>query len=127
MIKRKFTIVFFIVAFLLTNQPILSSAQIQNKNNCETVKFALIASLMPTINQTLEKIYKRPIQWSGAGTEVLNIEQLYGIGGAYRVKLRVHTYTGPHNPPYGADTITIEVGTEGPKVINYVHTEEKNE
>ncbi|WML39626.1 DUF3888 domain-containing protein [Neobacillus sp. OS1-2] len=124
---RKFLIIFFIVALILTNQPILSSAQIQNKNFCETVKFALIASLMPTINQTLEKIYKRPTQWAGAGTEVLNIKQLYGIGGAYRVKLRVHTYEGAHNPPYGVDTITIEVGPDGPKVINYIHKEEKVE
>lgn len=125
--KRKFPIIFFIVTLLLINQPLLASAQVQNKNNCENLKFALIASLMPTINQTLEKIYKKPTQWAGAGTEVLNIKQLYGIGGAYRVKLRVHTYVGAHNPPYGADTITIEVGAEGPKVIKYVHTEEKGE
>lgn len=110
---------------LLTILPTNSSAQIENKNDCEEVKYALIASLMPTINQAMGGIYKNKPggerQWAGYETEILNIKQLYGIGGAYRLKLRVHTYVGAHNPPYGEDTISIEVGPEGPKIIKYVH------
>ncbi|WAG63283.1 DUF3888 domain-containing protein [Clostridium estertheticum] len=35
--------------------------------------------------------------------------------------IQVETFTGPHNPPRGTETITISTDPYGTKVSNYTH------
>ncbi|MGG2065044.1 DUF3888 domain-containing protein [Bacillus sp. S14(2024)] len=35
-------------------------------------------------------------QWAGWETELINVKQLNGVGGAYEVTVRVHPYYGTH-------------------------------
>ncbi|MFD4930353.1 DUF3888 domain-containing protein [Peribacillus butanolivorans] len=124
---KKFLIIFFSVFFILTI-PIQANSQKENKIDYEKTKYALIASLSPAINEAVAKIYKDipggDRQWAGWETEILSIKQLYGIGGAYRITVKIHTYVGAHNPPNGIDTITIEVGGGEQKIIKYEHKED---
>ncbi|WP_423229884.1 DUF3888 domain-containing protein [Desnuesiella massiliensis] len=41
----------------------------------------------------------------------------------FRVVVQIETYTGPHKPPGGVDTITIITSPTGTKVVNYIHKE----
>ena len=64
------------------------------------IKYALIRSLDPSIDKALAEMYKntpRGIpQWASWETEITNIKQLYGVGGAYEVTVKVFPYYGPH-------------------------------
>lgn len=101
----------------------------QKQISYDKVKYALIVSLGPTINQVIEEIYKdKPggkRSWAPWDTEILEIDQPYGEGGAYIVTVEVHTYVGAHNPPYGYDKIKMEVTAAGTKVLDYVHSDVK--
>jgi Protein of unknown function (DUF3888) len=116
-------VIITMTTLLLCSLPIY--AKTEQTIPCINEKYALIASLTPTISKVVDEIYKdKPgggRQWSGAETEVLSIVQLYGLGGSYRVKVRVHTFVGAHNPPSGIVTITIDVGADGQKVVEYAH------
>lgn len=41
------------------------------------------------------------------------------------ITAQVITFVGPHNPPYGIETVTIETSPLGTKVIDFKHEEEK--
>jgi hypothetical protein len=51
----------------------------------EMIKYALIRSIEPSIDKALAEIYKDVPkgvpQWTGWDTEIIDIKQLYGIGG----------------------------------------------
>ncbi|WP_429313659.1 DUF3888 domain-containing protein [Paenibacillus mucilaginosus] len=92
--------------------------------DCDKIKFALIRSLDPSIEKALSEIYtshpKGPPSWAGWDTEILDIEQIYGVGGAYNVTVRVHPYYGPHIGD-GIDDITINVSSGKQQVLYYKH------
>lgn len=46
--------------------------------------------------------------------------QLYGIGGAYKITLKINTYYGPHIS-YGIDEVKVEVGGGNPKLLSFRH------
>ena len=90
----------------------------------EMIKYALIRSLEPSIEKALAEFYKDAPkgvpQWAGWDTEILDIKQLYGIGGAYEATVRVHPYYGPHIGN-GIDEITIRIASPGQEVIDFKH------
>ncbi len=93
---------------------------------CDTVTFALINGLRPTVDQAIEEIYKDSPkgipQWAGYDTEVLKIKQLYGVGGAYEITLKIRTYSGPHIDR-GIDEVTVSVGGTN-EVVGYKHVQD---
>jgi hypothetical protein len=108
----------FILIFSLPVQAI------EKETTNEMIKFALIRSLEPSIDKALAEIYKDAPkgvpQWAGWDTEIINIKQLYGIGGAYEVTVRVHPYYGPHIGN-GIDEISISIASEGQDVTDFKH------
>lgn len=55
--------------------------------------------------------------WSSYDTEILKIKQLYGVGGAYEMTLKVEPYYRAHIN-YGEDIIVVSA--DG-KLIDYEH------
>jgi hypothetical protein len=108
----------FILIFSLPVQAI------EKETTNEMIKFALIRSLEPSIDKALAEIYKDAPkgvpQWAGWDTEIINIKQLYGIGGAYEVTVIVHPYYGPHIGN-GIDEISISIASEGQEVTDFKH------
>jgi hypothetical protein len=108
----------FILIFSLPVQAI------EKETTNEMIKFALIRSLESSIDKALAEIYKDAPkgvpQWAGWDTEIINIKQLYGIGGAYEVTVRVHPYYGPHIGN-GIDEISISIASEGQEVTDFKH------
>lgn len=90
---------------------------------CETIKYALINSLRPTVDKAIEEIYKnspKQPEWAAWDTKITKVKQLYGVGGAYEITLRINTYYGPHIS-YGIDEVTVEVGGGNPKLLSFKH------
>jgi hypothetical protein len=121
-IMDKKLVSFFIVLLIITSTVVAQANNI--KVNHEKMNYALIMSLSPSINKALSEIYKDSSkgtpQWGGWETEILVIDQLFGVGGSYDVTLNVHPYYGEHTGE-GIDEIKIRVESSGQKIIHYKH------
>ena len=53
---------------------------------------------------------------------ILSIEKLQGT---FKFIIRVETFVGPHNPPYGIETMIITQDNSEVKVIDFHHQDEK--
>lgn len=90
---------------------------------CKTLKYALINSLRQPVDKAIDKIYKDDMKapegltWASYDTEILNIKQLYGVGGRYEITLKVYPYYRAHMT-YGEDKIVVS--SDG-QLIDYEH------
>lgn len=90
---------------------------------CDTLKYALIGSLREPVDQAIIEIYKddenapEGLTWATYDTEILKVKQLYGVGGAYEITLKVMPYYRAHIT-YGEDIIVVSA--DG-KLIDYEH------
>ncbi|MCT2536521.1 DUF3888 domain-containing protein [Aquibacillus koreensis] len=90
---------------------------------CETLKYALINSLREPIDKAIFEIYKddedapEGLRWDSYDTEILKIKQLYGVGGAYELTLKVKPFYRAHIT-YGEDIIVVSADGE---LIDYEH------
>ncbi|WP_253182451.1 DUF3888 domain-containing protein [Bacillus wiedmannii] len=123
---KKILIVLSILMFIISYSTFSFQANAKEPDN-DMVKYALIRSLSPSIDKALTEIYNDATKgipsWAGWDTEIMNIKQLYGIGGAYDVKVRVSPYYGPHIG-YGIDEITARVDASGQQLIEYKHIQD---
>ncbi|WP_443140153.1 DUF3888 domain-containing protein [Piscibacillus sp. B03] len=89
----------------------------------ETLKYALINSLREPVDKAFYQIYKddegvpEGLMWASYDTEVLEIKQLYGVGGEYEITLKVKPYYRAHIT-YGEDLVVI---SSNGKLVNYKH------
>ncbi|MBQ8197935.1 MAG: DUF3888 domain-containing protein [Lachnospiraceae bacterium] len=57
--------------------------------------------------------------------EILSIQKVSDSRG-HEVVIQVETFHGPHNPPYGLETMTFYVGPTGqPQLAHYDHRDEQ--
>ncbi|MGG2092599.1 DUF3888 domain-containing protein [Bacillus sp. S13(2024)] len=110
--------------FSLFSAPVQAN---ETETTNEMVKYALIVSLAPSINNALAEIYKDASkgvpQWGGWETEIVNIKQLTGVGGIYEVTVRVHSYYEAHTGN-GIDEITIRIAHDGQEVTDFKHIQD---
>lgn len=106
----------------------ISSVYAETVNDAETpltdtLKFALISSLIEPVDRAITEIYKNdpnvpgPLSWATYDTEILKIKQVSGIGGSYKLTLKVYPYFRAHNN-YGIDEVVINTHGE---LISYRH------
>ncbi|PEW65099.1 transcriptional regulator [Bacillus cereus] len=123
---KKILIVLSILMFIISYSTFSFQANAKEPDNA-MVKYALIRSLSPSIDKALTEIYKNATEgipsWAGWDTKIMNIKQLYGIGGTYDVKVRVSPYYGPHIG-HGIDEITVRVDASGQQLIEYKHIQD---
>ncbi|MFC4560200.1 DUF3888 domain-containing protein [Virgibacillus kekensis] len=90
---------------------------------CETLKYALINSLREPVDRALAEIYKddeyapEGLTWASYDTNIIKIEQLSGVAGAYEIILKVKPYYRAHIT-YGEDIIVVSA--DG-KLIDFKH------
>jgi hypothetical protein len=85
---------------------------------CDTIRYAFIMSLSNPIERAIKDLYKdypEVVSWAAYDTKILKIKQLYGVGGAYEVKLKIFPYYGAHNG-IGEDEIVVRV-TSGKNIL----------
>ncbi|HDX9500068.1 TPA: DUF3888 domain-containing protein [Bacillus thuringiensis] len=125
-VMKKIIIALSFLMFIVSYSTFSFQANAKEPDN-DMVRYALIRSLSPSIDKALTEVYKDATEgipsWAGWDTEIVNIKQLYGIGGAYDVKVRVHPYYGPHIG-YGIDEITVRVDASGQQLVEYKHIQD---
>lgn len=90
---------------------------------CDTLKYALVNSLREPIDKAITEIYKddedapEGLMWTSYDTAILKIKQLYGVGGAYEITLKVKPFYRAHIT-YGEDRIVVSANGE---LIDYEH------
>ncbi len=80
----------------------------------------ILSMLSPYIESAIKQYYGEYRQYMSAG--ILSTEK---SDGKYRLKIRVETFMGPHNPPYGIETMIITEDGSGIKVEDFKHEDEK--
>ncbi|WP_407656594.1 DUF3888 domain-containing protein [Lentibacillus cibarius] len=84
------------------------------------LKEALIERLIKPISQAIDDYYGESKLWYRGLEKVLEIkkdEQNH----RFTVTVQVQTFEGPHNPPYGEETITFSLKGDEAKVVNFDH------
>lgn len=114
-----------VVALLLSNL-LLSPTTSADPNDKELLcKETLLTVLSPTISNAVNGYFGSPQQYGLYDAEVIKIERERNGEYLFNVTVRVKTFTGPHNPPYGIETMIIAVDPARPMVIEYKHQDEK--
>jgi hypothetical protein len=123
---KKLAVILMIGMFLVINYTRVNAKTVNEADTelCETLKMALISSNRKPVDKAITEIYKDDkkaqelgLTWASYGTEILNIKQLYGIGGLYEITLKVYPYYRAHNS-YGEDEVVINTNGE---LIRYKH------
>lgn len=79
----------------------------------------IIALLYPHIADAIVKQYGEGKLFQNE--EVLAVKQDPSGGNTFIVTVFFQTFTGPHNPPYGNDTLTFTVSAIGVTLDKYEH------
>lgn len=76
--------------------------------------------LYPYINEAISNIY-------GENRRYMNFEILHlqGLTFGTRVTVRVETFVGAHNPPYGIETIKLDISAGQITLYDYQHEEKR--
>jgi Protein of unknown function (DUF3888) len=113
---KKYIIVFLFVYLLIV--PKVEGITINEADTELCERFAFIMSLSNPIDTAVKDLYKdypEVVSWAAYDTKILKIKQLYGVGGAYEVKLKIFPYYGAHNG-IGEDEIVVRV-TSGNNIL----------
>lgn len=95
--------------------------QVNDTNQQELYKGSVLSLLYPYISNAIDIYYGHPKQfWQ---EKILSISKTPELT-EYEIRIQVETFTGPHNPPRGIETITILTSPMGTKVINFKHETE---
>ena len=85
----------------------------------DALKEQVILSLISSyVDKAVEDYYGSSREYGYEG-----ISDIEKVGGEYRLKIRLETFTGAHNPPYGLDTMTVIIDFNGIRVENFKHEE----
>jgi hypothetical protein len=108
---------FFIVLLIVTSTVVAQANNI--KVNQDKLDYSLIMSISPSINKALSEIYKDSPegvpQWGGWDTEIVEIDELFGVGSSYDVTVKVHPYYSDHIIQ-GEVEIKVRLETNGQKL-----------
>lgn len=91
----------------------------------ELYKDFLLSRLSSYMIDAINNYYNESRQFDLFDAKVLNIERLRKGSFYFKITIQVVTFIGPHNPPYGIETITILQDTKGIRVIDFKHEEYK--
>ena len=97
-------------------------AKTQNEISCEDTEQVLLRLLYAPAQEAIAEYYGEPRQyWEG---KILSVQK-----GApyYEVVMQVETFYGPHNPPYGIETMTFGIAAGKVKLQKFEHQDEPNQ
>ena len=80
----------------------------------------ILSVLSPHISQAISNYYGEGRSYMDAGLLYMN-----QFGSGYKIKVRVRTFVGAHNPPYGDETIMIVKDHSGIRAKDFTHEDIK--
>lgn len=86
----------------------------------------LITQLSPYITQAITDYYGYPKSYGLFNAKVLNIKRLEKGTYYFEIQIQVISFEGPHNPPYGVETVTVRKDHTGIYVKDFIHEEYKH-
>ncbi|MDP4182918.1 MAG: DUF3888 domain-containing protein [Bacillota bacterium] len=90
--------------------------KLTDKEKCSYTEKILLLILHPYIQESVNKYYGEIRQYDNA--KITNIRP---VTLKHQIKVQVTTFHGPHNPPYGLETITLELERSKITVTGFVH------
>lgn len=104
--KKTLIVLSSVLIFFFTSTLIVYAQDLQDTRERKIQEF-LLMMLYPYIDQAIEEYYGKPKQYEEA--KIIDIKRLNQKGQySFEIKVQVRTFEGPHNPPYGLETITME-------------------
>lgn len=89
----------------------------------KTIQDFLLAILSPYIDQAIEQYYGERKQYALYIAKIVDIRRFSEKGQFnFEIKVKVMTFEGPHNPPYGFETITIVNDSSKITVTKFEHS-----
>ncbi|GIO57978.1 DUF3888 domain-containing protein [Paenibacillus cineris] len=93
--------------------------------NSDVEADALLTALSPAIGHAISGYYGQPRLYGLYDAKILKIERVNEGGYAFNVTVQVKTFVGPHNPPFGIETITLAVSPGSTLVAKFQHEDQK--
>lgn len=112
-----FAIVIIMMGFFMVTTA--AAAESKTEISVDAAEQVIIDLLYQSTAAAVAEYYGEPTQfWH---PEILSIQKVSGSQN-YEVVIQVETFQGPHNPPYGQETMTFFVGPIGqPRLVHYDH------
>jgi hypothetical protein len=79
--------------------------------------------LQPSVDAYYASIDEPPRQYGLYDAEILELRRTTDGGYRFYARIALTTFTGPHNPPYGKETVSLYFDTASAQVIDYSHRE----
>ncbi|WP_188455724.1 DUF3888 domain-containing protein [Virgibacillus oceani] len=118
--NRKLCLVLSIWLFFILIQPNNINAE-QNKIDNTLLLDTLITLLNPYLSEGIEHYYGYHKSYGLYDIKIINISREEGREYSFKVKAQVNTFDEAHNPPYGIETIILEVNVDKVKIIKFIH------
>ncbi|MBA4494728.1 DUF3888 domain-containing protein [Paenactinomyces guangxiensis] len=118
---KKATIIF--LCMLVSLFCISASVRTGDDKTRETlITNAFKTTLTRAVDDAIVGYYgKRQKSFSVPDIKIKEIEETMKGGYSFLCKLEVPTYEGQHDPPYGLEKITLEIGPAGVSVLKFEH------
>lgn len=81
---------------------------------------AIAILLFPYIDKAIQNYFGEPTQYALYDAKVNSITQV-GTNFIYKIIITVPTFHGPHNPPYGLETMTFIIKSGDIVLEEYIH------
>lgn len=117
------------VMFLYFEVPSQTFAYTQDRSieQIKDLKDVFITTLDPHIYKAIRDYYNEkgiPMRsYALWDAKILKINRLEKNGFSFKVTIQIRTYTGPHNPPEGVETMTFNISPFGVKILEFAHRE----
>ena len=96
-----------------------AAAQSKSELPQDAVEQVILRLLHQPVKEAVNDYYDGPRQYWRQ--EVLSVQKV-PQSPYYEVVIRVETFSGPHNPPYGLETMTFHVGPlDAVQLVNFDH------
>lgn len=113
--KKVCFVVVLLISCILGMSNIIEASEVPIENE-------VIATLLtPHIINAIHEQYGEYRQFDLFNTKILNIRKAPNGEFDFAVSVYVETFVGPHNPPYGYDTLLFEVTPSFVKLERYEH------
>lgn len=117
--KRILWLILTICLFTITIQP--SNINAKEETDRTLQSDFLIALLNPSIAEAVEAYYGYHKSYGLYDIKILDIERQKESAYSFKVKVQVNTFEEAHNPPYGKETIVLQVEPDKVKVNEFIH------
>lgn len=118
---RKSLILMAIVIFVGLVFSSVIYAKSETGISSEDAEQTLLRLLFNPAREAIEEYYGEPRQyWRD---KILSVQRVPNSGN-YKVVMQVETFYGPHNPPYGIETMTFYIGLGKIQLHEFKHQDE---